>query len=112
MASRSNTLMRLAAVLTILHGGAMIGTAQAITGSNEVLIGPVSIPADYVGIDLSVPARVFVSIGATPAGLDIGIRMQGDLGNLQNKIGQVVDSFPLPKNNCASYSLINQVVTI
>lgn len=88
----------------------MLGQAQG--NSDEVLIGPITIPADYAGIDLSVPARAFVRVASTPTGLDIGVRIQGDLGNLQGRVGQIIDSFPLPKNNCASYGVSNAVVNV
>lgn len=81
-------------------------------GANEVLVGPVVIPADYVGIDLSMPVRAFLNVSTSGTGLALTVRLIGDLSGLQNKFGQIIDSLPLPKDNCSSYGPNNEVVTI
>jgi hypothetical protein len=89
----------------------MLATMPAFAAS-EVLIGPITVPADYSGVDLSVPVRAFLLIESAADGLSIKLRVQGDLNNAQNRIGQVIDTFPLPKDNCASYGVSNPVVNI
>jgi hypothetical protein len=79
--------------------------------ASEVLVGPITVPTDYAGIDLSVPVRAFLNVESAPDGISVSTRLLGDLGNLQNRIAQVIDTFPLPKDNCASHGT-NPVVTI
>lgn len=86
--------------------------AQTSNPANEIPIGPVPVAAAYAGVDLTMLVRAFVNVASSPSGLDVAIRLQGDLGNVQNRIGQVVDSIPLPKDNCASFGLNNPVVKI
>ena len=84
-------------------------TAQA---PDEVLIGPVTVPASYAGIDLSTPVRAYINLSTATDGMKLRVRVFGDLSQLQGKISQIIDAFPLPKDNCASYSPTNQVVKI
>jgi hypothetical protein len=79
--------------------------------ASEVLVGPITVPTDYAGIDLSVPVRAFLNVETAADGISVNTRLLGDLGNLQNRIAQVIDTFPLPKDNCASYGT-NPVVSI
>jgi hypothetical protein len=89
----------------------MIVVLAVTLGASEVLVGPFTVPTDYVGIDLSVPVRAFLNVDTGADGISVRVRVLGDLGNLQGKIAQVIDRFPLPKDNCASYGT-NPVVNI
>src|SRR5690242_13177256 len=84
--------------------------ASGLLGS-EVVVGPFTVPTDYAGIDLSVPVRAFLNVETAPEGISVSTRLQGDLGNLQSRIAGVIDTFPLPKDNCASYGT-NPVVNV
>jgi len=84
-------------------------TAQA---PDEVLVGPITVPASYAGVDLSTPVRAYINLTTATNGMKLRVRVFGDLSELQGKISQIIDAFPLPKDNCASYSPTNQVVKI
>ena len=64
------------------------------------------------GIPVTVGVTTFLSIETKPEGLFVNARVLGDFFDLQRKIGSIVDTFPLPTNNCASYSANNPVARI
>src|ERR1039458_3635416 len=97
-------------VLTAVTG--LLVTAFATMAATEVMIGPITIPADYAGIDISVPVRAFLQLESAADGISIAVRLQGDLSNLQSRVAQIIDTFPLPKDNCASYGASNAVVNV
>jgi hypothetical protein len=61
-------------------------------------------------VDIEWYSRVFVLTQGTQVWLKVII--EADLIDLQNKVGAIIDTFPLPKNNCASFSPHNPVVFV
>jgi len=53
-----------------------------------------------------------VSVSTSPAAITVRTRTFGDLRDLQAKIGSIVDTFPLPRDNCRSFSANNPVVKL
>jgi len=86
-----------------------VGWAQAIVPQDEVAVGPVTLTQSYGDIQISSVATTYLSVQTKNDGLYVRGRILGDLADLQSKIGQIVDQFPLPQNNCASYGLSNLV---
>jgi hypothetical protein len=79
---------------------------------NEMQVGPITITESVNGVSVSVGVTTFLSVETKPEGLFINGRVLGDFFDVQSKIGAIVDTFPLPTNNCASYSANNPVVRI
>lgn len=105
---------------TVLTSGALVlataavGRPQAQPGPapNEVQIGPITASPVANGVGLNVPVTTFVAVMTTPAGITLDSRVYADLLDVQNKIGSIIDTIPLPTNNCASFSGNNPVVRI
>lgn len=86
--------------------------SQMMPAPNEVQVGPIDVPQTIQTVPVVIKATSFMSVSTTPAGLSVKARMFANLGDLQAKIGSIVDTFPLPRDNCGSFSGNNPVVTI
>ncbi|QYE37012.1 hypothetical protein KZX46_21095 (plasmid) [Polymorphobacter sp. PAMC 29334] len=86
--------------------------AQMSPGPHEVQVGPVDVPQVIQTIPVVIKATSFMAVDTSPTGLTVQARMFANLGDLQAKIGSIVDTFPLPRDNCRSFSSNNPVVTI
>ena len=80
--------------------------------ADEVLIGPIDYEQNVNGVPVTVTARTYVRIVTPENKLLLKVRVVGDLSDLQRKIGTIVDTFSLPRDNCRSYSPNNPVVDI
>ena len=80
--------------------------------AQPTVIGPIVEVQQVEGISITVPIRVEVSQGPSDLGTRIRVRVVADLSDLAAKTGDIVDCIPLPKDNCASYSANNPVVTL
>jgi len=98
--------------------GLLVGTtahallAQGPVATDEVSIGPVTLTEAYGDIQISPVVTTYLSVQTKNDGLTVRARVLSDLGDLQSKVGQIVDRFPLPQNNCASYGPNNLVAKI
>jgi hypothetical protein len=97
-----------AALLLISHFG--IGHAQQAT--DEVLVGPIDYEQDVESVPVTLTAMSYFKIKTEANQINVRARIVGDLGDLQKKIGSIVDKFGLPRDNCRSYSANNPVVSI
>ena len=61
---------------------------------------------------VNVSATTFVKIETIENKIYLRARVVGNLSDLQRKIGSIVDTFDLPRDNCKSYSPKNPVVSI
>lgn len=59
-----------------------------------------------------VPVAIPYTVRSVLAGSTVKFCVLGKLANLQQKIGAIVDTFHLPTDNCAHYSLNNPVVSL
>jgi hypothetical protein len=108
---RESTKSRL--LIVIACGLSLIGAAHAQSVTpNEVQIGPVPIAQPINGVSVIVPVTSFMSLETKPEGLFLNARVYANLGDLQSKVGSIIDTFPLPTDNCRSYSANNPVVRI
>ncbi len=87
-------------------------TAQMRATPAEVQIGPIDVSQNIQGVPVVVPVTSFVSVETAPTGITVTLRTFANLGDLQAKIGSIVDSISLPHDNCRSYSANNPVVKI
>jgi hypothetical protein len=86
--------------------------AQMIQGPTEVQIGPVDLPQEIQGIQIVTRVTTFMSVSTSPAGISVKARIFADMRDLQARIGSIIDTMALPKDNCHSYSGNNPVVTL
>lgn len=70
------------------------------------------IARDVSGVPVTISTMLYFQ--AEPAGdrLAVKVRADGDLSDLQAKIGAIVDTFELPTDNCRSFNADNPVVSI
>src|SRR5215213_969557 len=78
----------------------------------EVLLGPLSFEQNVLGVPLSVRVSPFLAVRSIEDQFDIHARIVADLSDLQNKVGQLVDTIPLPTDNCAHFGVDNVVARI
>jgi hypothetical protein len=76
------------------------------------MIGPLTVQQNVQGIFVTVVSTTYLSLHTTNDGLSFHARVRADLRDLQSKIGSVIDTIPLPTDNCRSFSANNPVVTI
>lgn len=79
---------------------------------DEVAIGPVEYNQNVNGVNVAISSTSYVKLITTDNKIYIHARVVGDLIDLQRKIGQIVDTFKLPSENCRSFSPKNPVVSI
>lgn len=79
---------------------------------DEVPIGPVSFAQTVRGVPLSASVSGFLSFLPTGSQIQVNARIIADLSDLQNKIGSLVDTIPLPTDKCAHVGLNNIVARI
>jgi hypothetical protein len=79
---------------------------------NDFLVGPIEYQQDVNGVPVTIIAKTYFKIQTLDNKLYLKAQVIGDLGDLQRKIGPIVDSFKLPWENCRSYSPNNPVVDL
>jgi hypothetical protein len=82
---------------------------------DELLLGPVTFSPVVQGVPLTVPVSVLLSLqpdGADGTQIRINARAFADLADLQHKIGALIDTIPLPQDNCQHFGVDNFVARI
>jgi hypothetical protein len=79
---------------------------------DELLLGPVSFTPVVQGVSLALPVSVFLSIRPAGDQVQINVRAFAGLADLQHKIGALVDTVPLPRDNCQHFGVNNFVASI
>jgi hypothetical protein len=92
--------------------GAALSCAQVAPAPDEVQMGPVDVTQEIQGVPVTIPVTGFVSIQTAPTGITVAMRTFANLQDLQAKIGSIVDTVALPRDNCRSFSANNPVVSI
>ncbi|MEO6194935.1 MAG: hypothetical protein ABIS20_18115 [Thermoanaerobaculia bacterium] len=91
----------LCAVGLMLGGGAAIGQDLLLQPRpGELLVGPLAFSQEVAGIALPLRASAFLVATAESDHLRIHIRAVMDLASLQERIGDLVGTIPLPANDC------------
>lgn len=88
------------------------GSNLAKAQQDDVVFGPVNIPHTIQNIPVIFLATARLSFQSTSDALTIHARVKIDLTDLQEKIGAIIDTIPLPNNNCAHYAGDNMVARI
>ena len=101
------------------HRGLLVTAALSVfsyaaeaVDADEVKIGPIAYTQDVNGVPVTITAFSFIDVSTGSNQIIIKARVLADLFDLQQKIGAIVDTFSLPKDNCRSYSANNPVVSI
>lgn len=79
---------------------------------DEAQIGPLPSAQTVQGIPVSTPATLFLSVLPVDDKVQAKGRIVVDLSDLQNKIGLLIDTIPLPTDNCQHFGADNIVATI
>jgi hypothetical protein len=91
----------------------VVGTlTQPQAAENEVFVGPIGVTQSVNGVTVGVQIGAYFSVVSDPDGLHLNARIEADLHDLQTKFGSIIDTFPLPHNNCGSYKPDNLVVDL
>lgn len=100
---------------SILAGSATVSDPLFMPRPDELLLGPVTFSPVVQGVSLSVPVSVLLSLrpdGADGTQIRINARAFADLADLQHKIGALIDTIPLPQDNCQHFGVDNFVARI
>lgn len=79
---------------------------------DEALIETRIIEQVVQGVPLQAQLYTFVSLQPVDSSIRINARAVADLSDLQNKIGPLIDTFPLPADNCSHFGVDNIVARI
>jgi hypothetical protein len=78
----------------------------------EALLGPLPFPQNVQGVPLQLRISLFFSRHDQAGKPSIHTRVLLDLADVQGRINDLVDTIPLPKDNCAHFGADNLVVSI
>jgi hypothetical protein len=80
---------------------------------DEILIGPLALTQDLGnGVVINVRASSFINAKTENNALHFKLRLVVDLTDLQAKSGAIIDTIPLPTNNCGHFGVDNLVARI
>jgi hypothetical protein len=99
----------LACVAAAVAGGAV---AQAALSGDELIVGPINVPRTYQGVTVTPVVTSYFKLATRADGLHLNARVESDLRDLQNKFSALIDTMPLPRDNCRSFSGNNPVVSL
>ncbi len=78
----------------------------------ELQVGPVTLSQVTNGVSVTTEVTSFFKLHTTKEGIFLNARINADLSDLQRKISEIINTFPLPNDNCRSFSGNNPVVKI
>jgi hypothetical protein len=82
--------------------------------SAQLALGPIPYQQNVNGVNVTVNVTSLITVQTNPGSLLVTAKVNGDLFDLQQKIGAIVDRFNLPTGNCDNKGIgkINPVVSI
>jgi len=86
--------------------------ARAGPSNDELIVGPISVPKTYQGVTVTPIVNSYFKLATRTDGLHLEARVESDLRDLQNKFSALIDTMPLPRDNCRSFSGNNPVVSL
>jgi hypothetical protein len=92
--------------------GASVGSTQTSPPADEIVVGPVPLTQNVQGVAVTLQIQSRFKLSTKADGLYLNATVQADLSDLQRKFGAIVDTIPLPKDNCKSFTLLNPVVSL
>jgi hypothetical protein len=110
----STTLIRAlvaAAAMTAVNALAQ-PVAVPAPAKSEIVVGPINIVSEVSGVSITTAVTSYFSVSSSQNSLQVQARTFADLRDLQGKIGTLINTLPLPTDNCRSYSANNPVVSI
>ena len=80
----------------------------------QLVVGPIPYRQNVNGVPVTVNVSSLVTVQTVPGNLAVTAKVSGDLFDLQQKIGPIVDTFKLPTDNCANTGVAkpNPVVSL
>lgn len=102
------TTRRRCAALVVFS--AMFAAAQ--TAPEGILVGPVSYTTPVMGVPVTAQARSYLSINTSGSGINVGLDATVNLADLQRQFPAIIETIPLPRENCKSFSPNNPVVSL
>ena len=102
--------LRVKSIMALL--AALWAAPAAAIEPDDLLVGPIVYQQDVNGVAVNLTARTYFKIQTLNNKIYLKAQVIADLGDLQQKIGPIVDTFKLPQENCRSYSANNPVVSI
>ena len=86
--------------------------AAAQSTPESLLIGPVHYTIPVQGVPVAAQAISYLSINTTQGAINVGLNATINLADLQRQFPAIVETIPLPRDNCRSYSFNNPVVSL
>jgi hypothetical protein len=83
-----------------------------VSQNDRIAVGPIVLTQDVQGIAVNTSALMSFAVETKPDGLHLSLTLDASLIDLQHKFSQIVDTIPLPRDNCKSYTLANPVVSL
>jgi hypothetical protein len=98
--------MKITARFFVVVGILMLAAFQSLgqtPQSDELVIGPVVASENIQGVPVNIPITVFLKLATSVEGVTVNIRVVANLGDLQQKVGSVIDTLPLPHDVCGHF---------
>lgn len=92
--------MQIRPVVMLAVGGLAVVFSQP--ASAQLVVGPVPYQESVDGVPVTVNVLSAITVQAMPDSLAVTAKVEGDLFDLQQKIGAIGDTFNWPNNNCAN----------
>lgn len=105
-----NAPLKLTAVCSLALLASTVAIAQQ--KPDELMVGPLEVPHQFQGVTIKPSLVSYFAVATRPDGLYLNARVESDLRDLQNKFGTLIDTVPLPRDNCRSFSGNNPVVSL
>jgi hypothetical protein len=109
---RLHTALWTIACIASLISPAYAQDALATPQPDEILLGPFAVTQDLGGEPINVRASSYVKVVPESSAWRFHLRGVLDLGDLQRKIGTLVDRIALPTNNCDHFGVDNLAARI
>jgi hypothetical protein len=107
------TLTSLVLCLLFVVGAVNSQSAGALQGGpDELVIGPFVSSQNIQGVVVNLPVTAFVKMVTAFDGVTVNLRLVGNLADVQQKIGGIIDTLPLPTNVCSHMGADNLVARI
>jgi hypothetical protein len=100
---------------TVLSDESLMAMAQdalLLPRADEFLLPTRSVEQTVQGVPIKAEVYTFLSVGVVDDKIKLHARAIADLSDFQNKIGALVDTIPLPTDNCSHFGLDNIVARI
>jgi len=92
--------MQIRLLVKLAMGGLVAALSQPV--SAQLAVGPVPYQQSVDGVPVTVNVLSLITVQAMPDSLAVTAKVEGDLFDLQQKIGAIGDTFNWPNNNCAN----------